>query len=141
LFKTAKISIVLVRCMLIILSCSSEIYIFVFMFLVFRSLCKCNMYICKNTSLLTGGSSTHKTSAGTRTGIVQFVKRFFNVLSACQTSYDVWLGTVRCPVGHRWNRTYIFYTKIVRCLSDVCKRRPVAVQAPYGARPMSLYPQ
>ena len=29
----------------------------------------CNMYFCKNTSLLTGGSSTHETSADARTGI------------------------------------------------------------------------
>ena len=35
LLKTAKI--LLVRCMLIILSCSSEIYMFVFMFFVFKS--------------------------------------------------------------------------------------------------------
>jgi len=140
-------------------SCSSEIYIFVFMFLDFRSdiyLCKCNMYICKNTSLLTGGSLTHKTSAGPRTGIIRFpdghrpvpgrasadmLRDYFNVLGACQTSYDVRPGTVRCPVGHRWNGTIIFYTKIVRCPSDVCKRRPGAVRAPYGARSMSFYPQ
>ena len=31
--------------------------------------------------------------------------------------------------------------KIVRCPSDVCKRRPGAVRAPYGARPMSFYPR
>jgi len=38
-------------------------------------ICRCNMYFCKNTSLLTGGSSTHKTSVGARTvkvGIVRF---------------------------------------------------------------------
>jgi len=52
------------------------------------------MYLCKNKSLLTGGSSTHKTSAGARTSIGRFVKRFFNVLGACQTTYDVWPGTV-----------------------------------------------
>ena len=68
-----------IRCMLIILSFSSEIY---YLYLCFWSLemkhiCKCNMLFCKNTSLLTGGSSTHKTSAGT------------------------WTGIVRCPGGHR----------------------------------------
>ena len=65
LLKTAKISIALIRCMLIIISCSSEIY---YLYLSFWSkgmkyLCKCNMVFCKNTSLLTGGSLTHKTSA------------------------------------------------------------------------------
>jgi len=44
------------------------------------------------------------------------LSRFFNVLSACQTSYDVQPGTVRCPVRHRWNRT-IF----------LCKNCPVPV--------------
>ena len=88
---------------------------------------KCNMFFCKNTSLLTGGNSTHKTSVGARTGIVRcpdghrpvpgrassgartgigrFVKRFLKVPGACQTSYDAQPGTVRCPDGHRWNRT------------------------------------
>ena len=28
-----------------------------------------------------------------------------------------------------------------RCLSSVCKRRPSVVRTPYGARPMSPYPQ
>ena len=48
---------------------------------------KCNMFFCKNTSLLTGGNSTHKTSAGARTGIGRFVKRVLKVPGACQTSY------------------------------------------------------
>ena len=57
--KTAQFSIIiaLVRCMLFILSCSNEICIFIFILLVFRSkiyLCKCNVYFCKYTSLLTG---------------------------------------------------------------------------------------
>ena len=81
------------------------------MFLVFRSeVCRCNMYFCKNTSLLIGGSSTHKTSAGARTGIGRFVKRFLKVSGACQTSFDA--------------------------RPDVRKRRPGSVRAPYGARPM-----
>jgi len=42
----------------------------------------------KQVVLLTGGRSTHKISAGARTGIGRFVKRFFEVLGACQTSYD-----------------------------------------------------
>ena len=128
MLKTAKISIALVRCMLIILSCSSEIYIFVFMllFLEVINLCNCNMYICKNTSLLTGGSSTHKTSAGARTGVGRFVKRFFNTISACQTSYDVRPGTVRCPVGHR----PMFYESNLESY-DNC-----FIQKSSGARPM-----
>jgi len=74
------------------------------------------MYFCKYTSLLTGGNSTHKTSAGARTGIVccpdghrllpgrassgsrkgngRFVKRFSNVTGAFQTSYSVRLVAV-----------------------------------------------
>ena len=42
-----------------------------------KYICKCNMFFCKNMSLLTDGSLTHKTSAGAPTGIV------------------------RCPDGHR----------------------------------------
>ena len=34
-----------------------------------------------------------------------------------------------------------FLKKIVRCSSDVCKRRPGAVRTPCGARPMSFHPQ
>ena len=45
-----------------------------------------NMY--KYTSLLTGGSSTHKTSAGARRGIGWFVKRFSKVPCSFHTSYD-----------------------------------------------------
>ena len=47
------------------------------------------MFFCKNTSLLTGGSSTHKTSAGARTGIGGFVKRYLKVPGACNR----WNGT------------------------------------------------
>ena len=63
------------------------------------------MVFCKNTALLTGGSSTHKTSAGARTDIGRFVKRFLKVPGACETSYDARPGTARCPDGHRGNRT------------------------------------
>ena len=79
---------------------------------------KCNLFFCKNTSLLTRGNSTKKTSAGARTGIVRcpdghrpvpgrasadLLSDFFP--GACQTSYDARPGTVRCPDGRRWNRT------------------------------------
>ena len=46
-------------------------FVFMFWSLEVEYLCKCNMYFCKNTSLLTGGFSTHITSAGARTGIVR----------------------------------------------------------------------
>jgi len=52
------------------------------------------MFFCKNTALLTGGSSTHKLSAGSRTGIGRFVKRFLKVPGACQTPYGARTGTV-----------------------------------------------
>jgi len=101
----------------------------IFLYLCFWSLeaiylCKCNMYICKNTLLLICGSSTHKTLA--RTGIGRFVKRFFNVLGACRTSYIV---------RHRWNRTIILLYKNRpvpgRChftLNDPTKCRTGAVE-------------
>ena len=55
-----------------------NVYILYYVFcLEMKYLYKYNMFFCKNTSLLTGGSSTHKTSAGGLTGIV------------------------RCPDGHR----------------------------------------
>ena len=41
------------------------------------------MYLCKDMSLLTGGSLTRKTVSGARTGIGRFVKR---VTGAFQTS-------------------------------------------------------
>jgi len=75
-----------------------------------------------------------RASSGARTGIGRFVKRFVNVLSACQTSYDVRPGTVRCPVGHRWNRTIIFLYKNrpvpVRCVQTPAGRRPGTVRCP-----------
>jgi len=139
--------------------------IYVCLYLCFWSLevkylCKCNMYYCTNTSLFTGGSSTHKTSVCVRTGILRcpdghrpicYREDIFYVLGARQTSYDVRLGTVRFPVVHRWNRTIIFLNKnrpvSVRCVQSPAGRRPGTVQwpgtvrAPYSARPMSFYPQ
>ena len=56
LAQDCKNSVAHVRCRLFIPSCSFEV----------KYLCRYNMYFCKYTSLLTGGSSTHKTSAGTR---------------------------------------------------------------------------
>ena len=122
----------------------------IFLYLCFGSLevkylCKCNMFFCKNTSLLTGCSSTNKTSACARMVIGQFVKRFFNVLCACQTSYYVRLGTlesydnflnknrpvpVRCeqtPDGRR--------PDTVRCSADVVlpsMTLPNAVRSPWN---------
>jgi len=71
--RLQKNSIALVRCMFIILSCLIEIYIFLYYVfgLEVKYLCKYNMFFCKNTSLLTGGCSTHETSSGARTGIVR----------------------------------------------------------------------
>jgi len=94
-----------------------KIYIYIYLNLCFRSfevkyLCICNMYFCKNTSLLTGGSSTHETSAGARTGIV------------------------RCLDGHRpvpgrasadLLRDYFKFLSLVR-------HRTMPGRAPYGTR-------
>jgi len=62
--------------------------------------------------------------------------------------YIEWSHIVRAPAGvfickHRPmpDRAPYDVVKIVRCPSDVCKRRPGAVRTPYGARPMSFYPQ
>jgi len=88
-----------------------------------------NVLLQKNTSLLTGGCSTHITSTGARTGIGQFDKRYLKVSSACQTSYDARPGTVRCPDGHRWNRTILILNKNrsvpVRCVKTPAGRRTV----------------
>ena len=94
-------SIALVRCMLIILSCSSEIYYLYSCFwsLEIKYLCKCNMFFCKNTSLLTGGSLTHETSVCARTGIVRCPDRHRPVSG--RASSGARTGIVRCPDGHR----------------------------------------
>ena len=81
--------------------------IYTFWFLEVKYLFWCNKYFCKYTSLLTGCSSTHKTSAGARTGVGRFVKRFTKVPGAFQTSNDA------------------IETKIVRCTSDVYKRHVI----------------
>ena len=92
------------------------------------------MFFCKNTSLLTGGNLTHKTSAGARTGIGRFVKRFLIVPGACQTSYDARPGTVRCPGGAR-----PAFAHIGRALDDFCLKfiSYDSVRCPAGHRTMS----
>jgi len=103
------------------------------------------MYICNNESLLTGGSSTHKTSAGARTGIVRcpnghrpvpgrasanLLRDFFKFQALVR--HCTMPG--RSPYGARTGTVgivrYISQTKIVQCPSDVCKRRPGAVRCP-----------
>jgi len=107
LLKTANILIALIRCMYIILSCSSEIYYLYLSFLSkgMKYLCKCNMVFCMNTSLLHGGSSTHKTSAGARTGIVRCPDGHRPICKEIFESSRRLSDIVRCPAGHRWNRT------------------------------------
>ena len=92
---------ILVHCMLIILSCSSEIYFFVFMFMVFRSDISMKMqYVLLQKHVFFSPVAVRlikhrpvpgRASSGTRTGIGRFVKRFSWRLS------DI----VRCPAGHR----------------------------------------
>ena len=86
------------------------------------------MYFCKNTSLLTGCCSTHITSTGARTGIGRFDKRFLKVSDACQTSYDA-----------RPDKSYDLNFK--QKSSGARLMCANADRAPYGARPMSVYPQ
>ena len=119
--------------MLFILSCSSEIYI---LYLCFCSsevkyLCKCNMYsyFFKYTSLVIGGSSTHKTSAGARTGMVRCADGHRPICSEIFESSWRFSDIVRCPSGARTVAVetvqFKFETKIVRFPSDVCKHRTV----------------
>jgi len=70
--------------------------------LVFISVvCKCNIYFSKNTSLLIGGSSTHNTSAGARTGIVRCPDEHRSIcLEIFESSWRL-LDSVRCLTGHR----------------------------------------
>ena len=96
-----------------------------------KYVCRFNMFLCKYTSFLTGGSSTHKTSAGTRKCSVR-----------CPASADllIYFGKFLALFRHRtmpYRAPFEFYTKIVRCPSDVCKRRPCAVGTPYGPRSLS----
>jgi len=122
LAQERKILLALVRCMLIILSSSKEIYIFVFMILVFRSEISIKMqYV-----LLQKHVASHRwqfdsqnigrcpdghrpvpgrTSSGAGMGIGQFDKRFLNVPCTCQTLLDARPGTIRCPDGRRLNCT------------------------------------
>jgi len=85
-------------------------FVFMFWSLEVEYLCKCNMYFCKNTSLLTGGCSTYITLAGARTGIVRCPdghrpKRFLKVSGACQTSYDARPGIGVC-IGRQYRHFY-----------------------------------
>ena len=77
-----------------------------------KYLCKCNIFFCKNTSLLTGGSSTHKTSAG------------------------AWTGIVWCPDGHRPICEEIFESS--RRLSDIV-RCPAGYRTVPGRAPLTSY--
>jgi len=137
----------LIRCMLIILSCSSEIY---YLYLSFWSkgmkyLCQYNMVICKNTSLLTGGSSGHKTSAGARTGIVRCPDGHRPICEEFFKSSRRLSDIVRCPAGHRTvpGRAPL-ESYDINCKHKSSGARPIcanAGRAPYGARPMSFYPR
>jgi len=64
-------------------------------------LCKCNIVFCKNASLLTSGSSTHKTSAGARTGIVWCPDGHRPICEVIFESSRRLSDIVRCPAGHR----------------------------------------
>ena len=107
------------------------------------------MRFCRNMSLLTGGSSKlikHRpvpirASSNARTGIGRFVKRYFKVPGACQTSYDAQPGTVRCnPTIYILNKNRPVPVRCVqtpartapgRChftLIDPTKRRTGAVE-------------
>jgi len=103
--RLQKKLVALVRFMLNILSCSSEIFFFIDVFwsLEVKYIFKCNMYFCKNMSLLIGGSLTHKTSAGD------------------------WKAIVRCPTGIGR------FVKIFKFLALV-RHRTMPGRAPYGAR-------
>ena len=117
-------------CMLIILSCSSEIYIFVFMFWVFRSVCTSAKT--RRFSPVAVRLIKHRPVPGRASAAL--LRDFCNVLGACQTSYDVRPGTVRCPVGHRWNRTIKSLNKNrpvpVRCVPTPAGRRQGTVRCP-----------
>ena len=105
-----------------------------------KYLCKCNMYFCKNTSLLTGGYSTHITSAGAWTCIGRYDTRFLKVSGACQTSYDAQPGTVGIVrFEFKKNRTVpvrcVQTPGAVRCPADVIlpsMTLPNAVRAPWN---------
>jgi len=115
--------------MLIIFSCSSKIYYLYLYFwsLEMKYLCKCFSAKTRRFSPVAVRLIKHRpvlrASFGARTGIGRFVKRFLKVPGACQTSYDARPGTVEIV-------RYKFFNKTS---SDVCKRRPDAVRAPYGA--------
>jgi len=96
-----------------------------------KYVCRFNVFLCKCTSFLADGSSTHKTSAGARKCIVR-----------CLASADllIYFEKFLAIFRHRTmpcRAQFEFYTKIFRCPSDVCKRRQCAVRTPYGPRPLS----
>ena len=143
LAQDCKKSVALVRFMLI-LSCSSEIYIFcIYVFglkkwyIYVNAICtsaKTRRFSPVAVRLIKHRPVPGRESFSARTGIVRFVKRSFYVLGAWQTSYDVRPGTVRCPVGHRWNRTIKCFYKNrpvpVRCVQTPAGRRPGTVRCP-----------
>jgi len=141
--RTAKNSIAIVHCMLIILCCSSDIYYWYVCFWSLEMKFYVNAISSAKTLRFIGGSLTHKTSAIARTGIGRFVKRFFNVPSASQTSYDARPGTVCCPDGHRLSRTIYIFNKIARYPADVILPSltlPNAVRAPWNFKNTLISP-
>jgi len=95
-------------------------FVFMFVSLAMEYLCKCTMHFFKNTSLLTGGCSTHITSAGARTGIVRCPDGHQPIWLKIFESFWRLSDIVRCPDGHRWNRTIWILNKNrpvpVRCV-------------------------
>ena len=123
MLKNAKFLIAHVRCMLFILSSLIEKNIFVFKFLVFRNevqcLCRCNMYLCKYTSLVEVRLIKHRSvpgraSSSALTGIGRFKKRFSKDHGAFQTLY-----TVQCLKN---GPKIVPFDKIdaVRCRKMIC---------------------
>jgi len=76
-------------------------FVFKFWSLEVEYLYKCNVYFCKNTSLLTGGCSTHITSAGARTGIVRCLDGHRPIRKEIFESFWRLSDIVRCPAGYR----------------------------------------
>ena len=75
-------------------------------------------------SLLTGESSTHKTSAGARTDIAQCPKGHRSICYEIFESPWGMSDIVRCPDGRHWKSTIYILNKNRPVPFYVCKRRP-----------------
>jgi len=112
-----------------------NIFLFFFWFwsLKVKYLCRCSLYFCKNTSLFTGGISTHKTSAVART---KYVWKFLALVrhrtmpGRCHITLIDLTNAVQAPSMFKYCLNYTWYRTISNILIENRRILRAAVWAP-----------